>query len=324
MKIGWIETVKRKFGGTIYNEIAQDALSKRFDVELINVGFENFTKSLYSKVLYNLCKINGEKDVWIRSFDAILTMPFDHTIGRNIALVHHIDNSIQTRHIQVATMLLERIFYHNLHKIDAIVTVSKYWQDHFLEKGYLDVHLIHNGFDVAQFKFSDEEISEFKKRFDLDNKPIVYIGNCQKIKGVVETYQQLKDLDVYIVTSGKEEIKIPAINLNLDYRDYLRLLKASSVVVTMSKFKEGWCRTAHEAMLCKTPVVGSGLGGMGELVEGGEQIICKDFSKLSENVEYAMEHPELGEKGYEYASQEKFTVEYFEKEWVKLIEGMGG
>ena len=45
------------------------------------------------------------------------------------------------------------------------------------------------------------------------------------------------------------------------------LLQAASVAVTMSKFNEGWCRTAHEAMLCKTPVVGSGMGGMGELLE---------------------------------------------------------
>ena len=66
-------------------------------------------------------------------------------------------------------------------------------------------------------------------------------------------------------------INIPVVNLSLNYKEYLCLLKASSVVVTMSKFKEGWCLTAHEAMLCKTPVIGSGKGGMRELLEGGNK-----------------------------------------------------
>ena len=128
----------------------------------------------------------------------------------------------------------------------------------------------------------------------------------------------LKDMEVHLVTSGRKEVDLPILNLNLDYRDYLLLLKSSSVVITMSKFKEGWNRTAHEAMLCKTPVIGSGLGGMRELLEGGNQIICEDFSDLKEQVSYALDHPEMGEKGFEFARQ--FTVERFNDEWVRLIE----
>ena len=56
----------------------------------------------------------------------------------------------------------------------------------------------------------------------------------------------------------------------------------------MSKFQEGWCRTAHEAMLLKTPVVGSGFGGMSELLEGGGQIICDNFNDLKEKIEYLL------------------------------------
>jgi glycosyltransferase involved in cell wall biosynthesis len=318
MKIGWIETSKRRFGGTTYDRMAQNVISEHFDLEIVKTEVKNFTKLKYPKLLYNFYKINGMKDIWIRRFDSVLTMPYDKTAGKNVVLVHHIDNSIQTKPIQIVTSLLEWIFYHNLKKSsDVIVTVSKYWQNHFLGKGYSNVHIIYNAFDIAQFNFSEEEISEFKKRFNLDKNPIIYIGNCQKAKGVVEVYKQLKDLDASIVTSGEEEVKIPAMNLNINYRDYLRLLKASSVVVTMSKFKEGWCRTAHEAMLCKTPVVGSGMGGMEELLKGGKQIICKDFSKLRGNVEYLMEHPEIGEKGYEFAKQ--FTIDRFKKEWISLV-----
>jgi glycosyltransferase involved in cell wall biosynthesis len=214
--------------------------------------------------------------------------------------------------------MLERMFYHHLKKVDAIVTISKYWQNHFLERGYPKVYLIYNAFDTDQFRFEAEQILEFKKKFRLDRKPIVYLGNCQRIKGVVEAYGHLKDMEVTLVTSGRREVNIPALNLDLNYKEYLLLLKASSGVITMSKFKEGWNRTAHEAMLCKTPVIGSGLGGMRELLEGGGQIICEGLDDLKERVCYALEHPELGEVGYGFAKQ--FTIKRFEEEWLNLIE----
>jgi glycosyltransferase involved in cell wall biosynthesis len=217
-------------------------------------------------------------------------------------------------------MILEKIFYHHLKKADAIITISKYWQNHFLERGYSNVHLIYNAFDLGQFQFEGEEVLEFKRRFRLVNKPIIYLGNCQRLKGVVEAYKHLKDLDAHLVTSGRKEVDIPALNLNLDYRNYLLLLRSSSVVVTMSKFAEGWNRTAHEAMLCKTPVIGSGLGGMRELLEGGKQIICHRFDELKEKVYYALDHPELGERGFEFGAQ--FTVEKFNEEWLSLVRQM--
>jgi glycosyltransferase involved in cell wall biosynthesis len=317
MKIGWIHVLKKVYGETVYGTMAQSILSKHYDLEIINAGLEPFKKYMYPKVLYQLSRATGEKEIWIRNFDAILTMPYDHAKGKNIVLVHHIDHSFQPPYLKPSFLMLEKIFYHHLKKVDAIVTVSKYWQNHFLEKGFSNVHLIYNSFDVDQFQFEEEEIFQFKKKLRLEGKPVVYLGNCKAIKGVVDAYDRLKDLTVHLVTSGQQEVKLPAINLNLNYREYLLLLKSSSAVITMSKFKEGWNRTAHEAMLCKTPVIGSGLGGMTELLEGGGQILCKDFRELKDRTIYAIEHPELGEMGYEFAKQ--FTTERFNEAWLNLI-----
>jgi glycosyltransferase involved in cell wall biosynthesis len=245
-------------------------------------------------------------------------MPYDGTKGKDIALIFHIDQSFQPNYIQPLWSLLEKVFYHHLRRVDTIITISKYWQNHFLERGYPKVDLIYNGFDTDQFHFEAKEIGEFKKENRLESKPIVYLGNCQRIKGVVEAYEQLKHMEVYLVTSGRREVDLPTLNLDLNYREYLLLLKSSSVVITMSKFKEGWNRTAHEAMLCKTPVIGSGLGGMKELLEGGNQIICEDFNDLKGQVSFALDRPEMGEKGFEFAKQ--FTVEKFNDAWVRLIE----
>ena len=318
MVIGWIEVLKKTYGETLYTDMAKSILSKRHDLEAINVGLDTFKKYLYPKILYRLCRLKGRKTIWIRNFDSTLTMPYDRTEGKQIALIFHIDFSSQPSYLKPFGWALERIFYRHLKGVDAIVTISKYWQNHFLEKGYPRVYLIYNGFDMDPFHLEEGDLLKFKETFRLGGKPILYLGNCQRVKGVVEAYDQLKDLDVHLVTSGRKEVDIPTLNLNLSYRDYLLLLKASSAVLTMSKFKEGWNRTAHEAMLCKTPVIGSGLGGMRELLEGGGQIICEGFDDLKEKVCDALEHPERGEAGHAFASQ--FTVKRFEEQWLNLIE----
>lgn len=318
MEIGWIEVLRKVHGEMAYNHMAQSILSAHYDLDIINAGLDHFKKYLYPTILSRLCKVSGEKEIWIRNFDSMLTLPYDRTKGKNIAVIHHIDHSLQPAYLKPSWIAMEKVFYHHLKKINAIVTVSKYWQNYFQERGYRRVYLIYNAFDTDQFHFQTEEILEFKKRFRLEGKPIVYLGNCQRIKGVVEAYEQLKEMDIHLVTSGRKEVNIPALNLDLNYREYLSLLKSSSAAVIMSKFKEGWNRTAHEAMLCKTPVIGSGLGGMKELLEGGSQVICSDFGVLKEKVTYVLDHPELGERGYEFASQ--FTVRRFNEEWLNLIE----
>ena len=207
-------------------------------------------------------------------------------------------------------------------KIDVILVGAEYWKQYFLKKGCKNVYKIYSSFDLSNFNVSDEDVLNFKKKYKLQDKPIIYLGNCQKAKGVVGSYNTLKYLDVHFVTSGERKVKIPALNLNLSDRDYLILLKASSIVISMSKFKEGWCRTAHEAMLLKTPVIGSGSGGMQELLEGGKQIVCRDFKDLREKVQNLLDNPRLrkkmGEDGYNFTK--KFTLERFEKEWLSLIE----
>jgi hypothetical protein len=75
--------------------------------------------------------------------------------------------STKTKHIQIVTPLLECIFYRNLKKVDGIITVSKYWRDHFLEKGYSNVHMIYNAFDIAQFNFSEELYLKRAEKFEV-------------------------------------------------------------------------------------------------------------------------------------------------------------
>lgn len=324
-KITWIRlSSKRRYGGTIYGEKVRKILSSHYQLETVDMssGFFGWRYSKPLRWFLNSIKLKGKSDLWIRDdFFSIALQPLSKTQGKNLAIVHHINSSVFPLLLRTFLFFLEKLFYFNLKKNDAILTISQYWQDHFLERGYRNVFKIYNSFDLNEFNVSEKEVVNFKKRYHLEGKPIIYIGNCQRVKGVVESYQALKDLDVHLVTSGRQQVKIPARNLEIEYGDYLKLLKASSVVITMSKFKEGWCRTAHEAMLLKTPVIGSGKGGMGELLEGGKQIICENFGLLKEKVEYLLNNlekrKEIGEKGYNFAKN--FTLERFKKDWLELM-----
>ncbi len=329
--IGFIKR-KSNTGGAIYEKYLEAFLKENYNFELIETDTKK-TKKHNNKLIYQLSRsryrlsyfkelleLSIKKDIIIRDFFSTITLPFDRTQGKNIVLIHHIDPNILSHKLLYRFML--SFFYFSLKKADAIVTVSDYWKRHFEKKGYKNVNIAYNCFDLDDFKISDKKVRLFKKKYNLTQKPIVYIGNCQKSKGVIEAYNALKNVNAYLVTSGKKTINIPAINLDISYKEYLILLKAASVVVTMSKFKEGWCRTAHEAMLLKTPVIGSGLGGMGTLLKKGNQLICPDFKDLKCKVLLLLQNKERyaqrAQSGYEYAK--KFTYPYFKRSWEHLIE----
>jgi glycosyltransferase involved in cell wall biosynthesis len=324
--IGYIEAPKgdnwSMGGGNAYRRSILSLMSNECDIEPMNILFNKNGNKVFQgfKTLLDLLYLKGQKDIWIRDYLSVLTLPFDRTSGKNIVIAHHMDNTYLS--YPSLCNCMDKLYYSNLRNVDLLVVVSKYWKSHF--ETYTDnIKIIYNCFNMNEFQFTEEEINKFKQKYNLLGKPIIYLGNCQKSKGIVEAYNELKSMDVHLVTSGQKRVNVPAINLDLDYYDYLRLLKASSVAITMSLFKEGWCRTAHEAMLCKTPVVGSGAGGMAELLEGGKQIICENFGNLKNNVEYLLESPEVGEDGFIYASQKKFTEAYFKDEWINCFLKLG-
>ena len=329
-QIGWIDISRRKYGGgKTYGQRVERILSKEAATEkrIIDAHFFPWKYMKPIEWFFHFLALRQTKDLWItQTYEAVIGLTVSSVKGKRLTIVHHIDNSAMPSVLRPFLWFSEKIFYRNLRKFDAIVTVSRHWEEHFRDRGYTNIYRIHNTVPLERFNIPEEDVEHFKKKFQLEGKPIVYIGNCQKAKGVVDSYEALKELDVHLVTSGERRVCIPAKNLDVTYDEYLRLLKASTIVITMSKFKEGWCVTAHESMLLGTPVIGSGVGGMRELLEGGDQIVCEDFARLRENVEYLLDNQEerkrLGERGYLFVKQ--FTPDKFEKEWKDLIKKLIG
>jgi glycosyltransferase involved in cell wall biosynthesis len=323
IKVGWLgihknsEKTFHMGGGDSYRKYLFQFLKNSDMYRLNGCSIGGFLSRDNIISLYRSLRLKGVEDVWIHDMNTVI-YPHKELEGSNILLFHHIGGDVPSPYSHL-NKVLNKIFYRNLSKIDIIVVVSKFWEQFFQQKGLNNIRVIYNPFNTEHFKFKKKEINDFKSKYKLKDKPIVYIGNCHELKGVKESYENLKHLGVHLVTSGRKKINIPAVNLNLTHNQYLLLLKASSAVVTMSKFHEGWCRTAHEAMLCKTPVIGSGRGGMTELLEGGHQIICPEFNQLANYVEYALENPDLGTLGYRYASKNQFNIKNFNNEWDRLF-----
>jgi glycosyltransferase involved in cell wall biosynthesis len=323
--VGWIEVHRKPNGGVRYGDLAKQALSKEFAVDLIFPEAKIFRGIRLLRVpesLLRLLFVKGKRDVWVRDIFSVLSIGFDRTEGKNVVVIYHHDFSGFPFLVRPFFALFHRpLFFWRLQKADAIVVISEFWRKYFVDRGYRRVIPISMGFDFREYDITEEEVRAFRQKYKLADKPIVYLGNCQKAKGVVEAYHALQEIDAHLVTSGTQRVRIAAQNFDVSWREYLCLLRASSVVVAMSKFKEGWCITAHEAMFMKTPVIGSGKGGMRELLEGGGQIICEDFSLLRESVTSLLNDgaaaEKLGEQGYQYAKQ--FPLERFEQTWLEAV-----
>ena len=142
------------------------------------------------------------------------------------------------------------------------------------------------------------------------------MGKGIKSKGADKCYELLKGLNLNYVTTGGLEFNIPVIDMQLSYSEYKLLLASSDVVLAMSEFNEGWNRVAHEASLCGTPVIGSGRGGMKELLEMANQTIS-DFEHLKENVVKC-----IGHRNPPTEKIKSLNLEYFKNAWIKVFKDL--
>lgn len=320
MKIGILRAADSRFGGTRYEEMAGKALDGKHRVQRFDVSpWLPMGRRPQSMLRVALTERLAGVDLWIRPELAVSGMTRASSGAMNVAIAHHFGEPMGAS--QTWDRALHKLWLRNAQKCERVVVVAKYWYTFLEELGLTNLALIYNAFDVNRFSVSRDQVKHFREKYGLTGKPVVYVGNPQRRKGTRAAWTALRSAKYHFVTSGYSDTTLPIPTFYLKYDDYILLLASSDVVLTMSESQEGWNRTAHEAMLCRTPVVGSGIGGMKELLEGGEQLICDHNSKLSEYVEYAITHRNvLGARGYSFAS--KFTKERFERAWLSLCESL--
>lgn len=304
-------------GGHTYEYHAAVALSDSYHV-IMDESAPRLPHENSLKYWYRLRNSTIDGDIFIIA-PPIITHGKRRKDAVEIGMLHHIYITEKTKTLKGKISL--KVLKRRLRHLDVVVTVSKFWADFLESIGCQEVRVIYNAFNPEEFLFGTEEIKYFLEKNRIpDDKPIVYIGYADRVKGVIDVYNALKDEEMTFVMTGPitKEINIPVRWLHLNRKDYLLLLSACDVVVNMSKIEEGWSRVAHEALLCKTPVIGSGSGGMKELLEGSGQMICASFSNLPDMVREVLSNKEIYiERGYNFAKG--FTYEIFVREWRALM-----
>jgi len=318
--VGWMVTYDGRSGGAWVRRQVVDGLADTVDIEEVHVD-AGLAPRQFASAAWNLATYDDPAvDLWVESLSSLAVRgPGRRT--PNVLVLHHLPTPDPTASVGDALSALKSWLVRvRLREVDHIVVVSDFWA-HYLEARGIDdrVTTIYNGLPVAQFEFDEAAVAETRDRLrDDPDEPLIHVGPCAPGKGGHRAARELADWDATLVTTGRTDSGAPVTHLDLPYEEYLRVLAACDAVVAMSEFPEGWGLQVQEAMLARTPVVGSGRGGMGMLLEGGDQIVCEDWANLEDSVSRALADGErLGERGHEYASQ--FTRERMVGEWASFF-----
>lgn len=302
-------------GGRVYELLAINALKKNYNVtinkalikrsNIIRYVFQNHK----SKIKGDICVIDPY----------LIALGKFKTGKKNIAIIHHIDEHLFNKNVW------SKLFYfnlkRNLKKMNAVVVVSEVWKTALNDLRIKNVQVIYNAFDTKNYEFSEQEKDAFKGKYNLKGaKSIVYLGPNSSGKGVDEVLNVIEQEKYELIATGKEDVNNNNIKtFFFSEEEFPLFLACCDLVLCMSTITEGWNRIAHEALLSKTPVIGSGAGGMQELLEKSGQIIIKDLAELNDAIEDCLKNGSQNiDEGYQYASQ--FDLDYFKSSWNTLIE----
>ena len=213
--------------------------------------------------------------------------------------------------------------------VDKIFAVSNALKEALNQNGIYNVEVIHNGIDLDGWWIEKKDIEEFKKRFGLENKKIIFFGGrinkakgaeqllkamaivCKTIHNIVlllvgqstnyvENFiQRGKSLDVNIINTGW-----------LSGSELKSAYWVSDIVAQPSICFDSFGMVILEAMACKKPVVGTCFGGAPEIVQDGVTgYIVNPFDvetmavKIIDLLKNPQKARQFGEAGYERAKK---------------------
>lgn len=218
------------------------------------------------------------------------------------------------------------------------VTVSKYWKEELRRRFGLESTVIYNGIDAHRFTSQG-----------LSREPfILFVGGMESRKGLEFAIEALEILakkrDVRLVAIARPGFKgvesrawfdhlIDRCGLSgrVEIRELisdealLRLYQTASVFLLPTRM-EGWGLSVMEAMAAGCPVISSPVGGVTELVVGGENgllVSVGDVMGLAEAIERLLDDEGLRDrlsssametvKKYSWETAAEKTIELYDR-----------
>lgn len=315
--------INRHDGASQYDKHIDRALSEQSNDYLYEINDIHDYKSLprflgliffWVRAQYTL--FFGHLDIAIISPWMMLIYPKNVSI---ISIAHHYDPSVFTGLRKIYIKLSHLLFISQRSKVDIVVSCSKYWSEYYKQKGFQNTKTILNGFDVNSMDQSIVNLDNnlVLKRFNLTRKNYIHLGSYGPAKGQRIAIKSFKNSNISMVATSSANPPLDSTLkdlqfINATFEEYNILLKNAKAVICMSEFEEGWCRVLHEAAIHGTPILGSGLGGMNELLQVGG-FMPSTVKTLSDDLDIAVKKENLSRDVVE--SYRSFTLERFHEAW---------
>ncbi|MFC7062975.1 glycosyltransferase [Halobacillus seohaensis] len=210
---------------------------------------------------------------------------------------------------------------HILHDADHIIAVGEGLKQEMIREFKAPESLITvMSMGVNRQVFFPVDKNQAKQNLDLEESHthLLFVGNIIEAKGLLElvtAFGQLKmnndKLNLHIVGQPKQEsflnelktilrkdnIKDVHFHGTLPQNEVAKWMSAADIFVLPS-YIEGFGLVAVEAMSCRTPVVGTDVGGLSHLLKDNHGILVKpkNTSSLREGIQRLLEDPSLQKK----------------------------
>jgi len=204
--------------------------------------------------------------------------------------------------------------------------------------GREDTPVIPMGVDTNLFSRS-EKVGIIKKKYEIDGNVLLFVGRLIRVKGVYylikalpEVLKQYPKTKLLIVGSGPEKKRLMQLSTELEIKnrivfidevlqeDLIPLYSMADILILPSIIDvtgetEGLGVVLLEAMACRTPVIGSNVGGIKDIIIDGETGLIseqKNSDSLAEKILQLLSNEQLRKKvienGFELVKK-KFTWE---------------
>jgi len=221
--------------------------------------------------------------------------------------------------------------------VDKVFAISNSLKEALENNGIKNVGVIYNGIDVDDWKVNESEIKDFKEKYQLTNKKIIFFngrlspskGGAKALEAIVLVRKEVPEAILLVAGLGEVDSNEGIVFTDWLDRHEMKIAYAVSDVVLMPSIcLDAFGRVNIEAMASKKPVVGTCYGGTPEIVVDGvtgyiinplyPEEIAKKVIDLLNNPKKA---EKFGEAGYDRV-KEKFNLEEKVKEYLLEYESL--